>query len=533
MAPNDLDFDRLARAVQDAANFTVLTESTSSATGSPSLGMGGGNLPGLAPLGSLVTRTMHEVLQWRPSRTDVRGLKEALTASFNSRELQGRTVYSHVPRSYIMQVQADGGAVTGAQASIHTRAQAAVNQSLPLLEGLYPLDSESDREDLAAVRATIRLALSGLVEELARGGGPRVQRVDTLFALLLGEDLINNPPPQFDLDAVGGQLGLLRDRLGLSAQRVNNAEEEKNLTNFLILVDHVFTLWLSWKSLRTYFDRTGGEVFLGPQLVLLSRALRVVAESVRETYTLLDSVFIGPAEREITRLDFSGGQPPMTIAELLEWVDSFASSEGPQLISEAGKDGVIALRSTLNQLTVLVEEAVTISGQPSSNPSPGFHSGRINTALRSLLLPLKSARDLAAPLSRQPQPKVFAIDPEEGEAGDAGLRMRVQGKGFHPEAEVFLTRAISPTETETLEAENVHFVSETALWVIFDLAGAAPGTVWTVGVRNPDGVEGRLPVSFTVDDGQSYTGGHDGGGHADPKRRKGTAPQGRSRAQKP
>ncbi|HEV2846841.1 MAG TPA: hypothetical protein VG477_18440, partial [Thermoanaerobaculia bacterium] len=157
------------RAVEDATTFPVLTEPVSSRTGTSS---GGHTSAGTSSLGSMVRNTLHEVLSWRPSNTDAKGLKEALLHSFNAKELSGRTVYDHVPRSYIMQVQSDGGAVTGAQASIYARAKAAVDQSLPLLEGLYPLSPDSDREDLAAVRSTLRMAFLTLVEELGRVGGP-------------------------------------------------------------------------------------------------------------------------------------------------------------------------------------------------------------------------------------------------------------------------------------------------------------------------------------------------------------------------
>ena len=98
----------------------------------------------------------------------------------------------------------------GAQASIYQRAKVALDQSLPLLDGLYSLLPDSDPEDTGAIRAIIRFELSELVSELGVEGGPRVQRVDELFASLLGDD-----PDLTDPEQVGGQLNLLRERLGL------------------------------------------------------------------------------------------------------------------------------------------------------------------------------------------------------------------------------------------------------------------------------------------------------------------------------
>jgi Quinohemoprotein amine dehydrogenase, alpha subunit domain III len=495
MANNDPDVDKFVRAVEDATTFPMMTEPFSSRTGSP---LPGRSTAGLTVNKDLVSTALHEVLSWRPSTTDVKGLKEALTHSFDAQEEQGRKVYTHVPRSYIMQVQSDGGAVTGAQASIFARAKAAVDQCLPLLEGLYPLHSDSDREDLAAARATIRLALTGLVEELGRKGGPRVQRVDTLFELLLGKEILAHPPQQFDADEVDGQLGLLRDRLGLEGVRVNRAEEEKNLTNFLILADHVFTLWLSWTSLRTYFDRIGREVFLGPQLVLLSRSLRVVSESVHEAYTILDSVFVGPAEREVIPLRFQNGESPLTIAELLEWVDSFASQEGPRLIQEAGKDGVIALRSTVDRLSGLMHEAVAITQQRAQNPTRGVHTARVSTALEAVVFHIDAVRDLASPLSRLAEPKVKAVDPVSVPAFDGQFPVRIEGKGFQPDSAVELTRPLAAGQEQVVKASRVHFASATTLWATFPLTSALVNTLWTVVVRNSDGVESELTNAFTI-----------------------------------
>src|SRR5205823_6215997 len=105
--------------------------------------------------------------------------------AFSVREVEGHTEWAWTPRSYA--VQADMGAVTGAQASVYARARAALDQSLPLLVGLFALRPDSDQEDMEAIRAIVRSELTELVHELGTVGGPRVQRVDTFFKALLGE----------------------------------------------------------------------------------------------------------------------------------------------------------------------------------------------------------------------------------------------------------------------------------------------------------------------------------------------------------
>ena len=71
----------------------------------------------------------------------------------------------------------------------------------------------------------------------------------------------------------------------------------------------------------------------------------------------MDSVFFGPEEREVTEIEFDN-EPRITVAELLSWVEHFAGVEAPQLLEDSGKDGVNAVKITLEQLQVLVEAAV-------------------------------------------------------------------------------------------------------------------------------------------------------------------------------
>lgn len=378
--------DALQTSVADLAAYPVLTEGAVASPGirAPSVGA--------RSLGQTVEVTLREVLGWRPKRDDPKAFLAALTQSFSCDEIEGRTQCKWTPRSYA--IQADLGAITGAQASIHARAKAALDQSLPLLDGLYPLLSTADKEYSEAARAIVRSHLSELVNELGMQGGPRVQRVDTLFAIL-GADARGNP------ETVGGQLGNLRKEFGLKRVYVNTVEEERNLTNFFILVDHVNSLKQSWDLQRDFFDREGKDVFLGTQLVLLSRSLAVIAEAVREVYYAMDSVFLDAAERQTIRLDFRRvGEPALFVAELLDWVDTFASKEGPYLIQEAGKAGVVALLPTVQQLHKLVK-AARIPPQDADKLPAGYRTTRVQRALGELEDHLEEAARLIEQLASE------------------------------------------------------------------------------------------------------------------------------------
>jgi len=189
---------------------------------------------------------------------------------------------------------------------------------------------------------------------------------------------LNFPPLQTaDPDAIAGTLGNLRDVLGLNFKTqdfVNSVGDEQNLSNFRILSDYITSLAQSWINNLPFFGLDSRQPFFGTQLVLLSRQLSVVAESVDEVRFTLDSVFIGPAERQATKLNYLASTllSPIFVEDLLSWVRNFATEEGPNLIQNGGKFGV------QNTFTPVVRQLLSYianlpSGLDPSSPLPaGF-----------------------------------------------------------------------------------------------------------------------------------------------------------------
>jgi hypothetical protein len=405
-------------ATQDFAAFPVLTEEVSAA-----------QLPtaGAPPsaVGQTVEAALREALGWRPRPNDPRSFSAALVQSFDRHEVEGHTESTWTPRTYAAQVTADLGAITGAQASVYSRARVALDAALPLLDGLYPLDPAADPQDTEAIRSIIRSELNELVTELGVEGGPRISRVDDLLELLLRNPVATSVPT-----TVLGHLGQLEDRFGLSSARVQSIEEEEDLTNFLILVDYVREIDTSWQARRTSFDPTSNAIpFLGTQLVLLSRSLAVTAESVAEVGFTLDSVFLGAAERLAIRLTFPatdlttgtstltdsrgdplvvpGSTPSILLGELLSWVERVAAEEGPRLLQDGGKDGASALTPVLDRLRALVRASLVDTGsgpnkglQPPDSLPTGYATARVQRALSELAKYLDDSADLARRIQR-------------------------------------------------------------------------------------------------------------------------------------
>lgn len=391
---------------QDPTPFPLLVGNVDLTAGTAPRGRSGGEFGDTASAGATVSAAIRDVLGYQARTTDTKGFLTALQRSFTCEDKAGYTVCAWTPRSYAATIPADLGALTGAQASIFERAKVAADSIVPLLDGLDPLASDADRQDVDAIRSIVRTRITEIVAELSLEGGPRTQRVDELFERLTGE-LPGSAGTivLIDVNTVGGELRVLGERFGMIRTEVNTIAEEEDFTNFLIIVDSVASLFVTWQQVRAFFDRSPVDdptteedaPFLGTQLVLISRQLGVIAETVKETQFSMDSVFLGAAERQtvLLRLNDEGDVPTtMLLSELLDWVDRFATDEGPGLIQDAGTDGVNAFVPTIRRLATLVASA------PEQDPAdpqipPSFFTARVLLALRQLASQLARATDLA------------------------------------------------------------------------------------------------------------------------------------------
>ena len=346
--------------VEGAVTYPILTKEVSGSGRSARSGDGSAQADG-GPLTRMAQGAMRDLLGWRFRADDPKGFLAALNKAVNLKEVEGHVEFTWNTRP--LMVQADLGEVTGAQASLYERARVAVEHVLPLLDSLRPLACCVDPEGADSVRALVRVSLSEIVTEFGRVSGPRIQRVDDFFIRLM-----EDPPTPPHADVIKGALGRLRDRFGLLRDQILTVDDERNFTNFLIVVECATSLRETWRAQIPFIDRNSTvEKFLGTQLVRLSQALNVIVESVREAYDAMDSVFFGPDEREVAVIHPGDGEPPITVAELLSWVEHFASVEARQLIADSGKDGVNEVKATLEQLTDLVDSAVQESAAPSSD----------------------------------------------------------------------------------------------------------------------------------------------------------------------
>jgi hypothetical protein len=131
----------------------------------------GGNQPAAATdQAPAVSAVIRDVLGWRPRKEDTKAFTAALGASFQLYWVEGHREARYVPRGFA--VQADLGGVTGGQASLYTRAQAAHGQITRLLDALKPLRPDADPEDCEAYRILVRDSVNQVVSELGCRAAP-------------------------------------------------------------------------------------------------------------------------------------------------------------------------------------------------------------------------------------------------------------------------------------------------------------------------------------------------------------------------
>jgi hypothetical protein len=259
-----------------------------------------------------------------------------------------------------------------------------------LIDGLYSLLPDPDPQEVEARRSILRSQWSQVSDQLAIEGGPISPKVEQLlrdiwsvhlvrFGIELGMILVNNDGRPIDRNRKPIE-DFDETPFTISRQHVITADEEQNLTDFIALRDYINSVRSSWRFYQGSRNAEFGEdkKDLGTGLVLLARALSVVAEQTAEVYAAMDSVYVGTAERQVTWLTFDD-ESRTTVEELMSWVQSFATEEAPRLIQDGGLRGVEAIEPIARTLSVRIDEFANETALPN-----GLLQRRVKSPLREL-----------------------------------------------------------------------------------------------------------------------------------------------------
>jgi hypothetical protein len=391
-----------------------------------------------------------------PGTVDVEAFVSALDRHFTEVELEGTTEYRFTPYGGALPTERAGLMITGAQASLYTRAIQAETAIQSMLDSLYPLSEIADKEQAAASRAILSSIVHQLITELGAEGGPSAILVDAFFAQLLDLSIGDAPPD--DPDVVEGAIGDLRERFYLTRDRINLPAEEENYTKYLSIFDYLVSLYASWRVQRPFFTGETGEPYFGTLLVYLRRALQVVVENTDELILRLDFADIGTSERQNLRVKV--GPPENTwlyLQATLDWIREYANETAPALIEAAGRDGAISTYATLWRMADAVESFV---GQPPGFPAL-YSDPLVQAAVASLASSLDDAVQLVADIG--PPQSVLEIMPRrEGRPADR----------MPPEQ----PRAPTPPRQEPIDVNvNVNVVPAKSEKLIMQVEGAETG----------------------------------------------------------
>jgi hypothetical protein len=225
-------------------------------------------------------------------------------------------------------------------------------------------------------------------------------------------DFSDEPKVETNPDNIEGTLGDIRDFYGIWFLKdvkgekkkkknpySNSTEDEQDITNFRVISDYMTSLLQTWRSNGSYFNlnpKLNPDAFLGTNLVLISRQLNVINETVNEVRFVLDSVFIGPNERQTLLLEFHDPNklPAMYLEDVLVEIESSMSDELPRLLKDGGR---IAVNNNLAPVVATLIDLVNGAQNPGNlgDLPKGFKTARVKHALKDLLDQLNTLKQQA------------------------------------------------------------------------------------------------------------------------------------------
>lgn len=291
------------------------------------------------------------------------------------------------------------GQLSAEQATLYRQATTVSADALKVLQGLQPFVPEAEIDKVEALRALVGDEISSLVEEFGRVDEPRSQRVETYFSQLRGPN---------------GNLIQLGDRAFLDRRRVvpTTLDDEAQIAGYDLLVNYV-------RILREVWDNFQGKAQTSKSLrypefsLRLSRAsvlLPVIAEGNNNLMSALDSIGFTETERRSSASRFTslGSDPNLTLPDLTvndlnEWVDRFASLEAPRYLADSGQYGLEFVTDQADRIFwVLVPILAFTKTQPTLNLNgqpivvQALNHERVSWSLDDLVNQLKALADLAA-----------------------------------------------------------------------------------------------------------------------------------------
>jgi hypothetical protein len=263
---------------------------------------------GAALRGQIVEKSLRETLQWVSQPGDISKRFANLARGFDARRLEA------VSPSIWTAARLNQPAAPASPRGNFAEMRAALARARAVFETCEPFGGHVAGPELSILRKDVVQAIRSLEAELGQPSEVHEDRVLPLVAALFGE-----PAPSAPAHLARGRVFRLAESLGARAEVLVRGETPPSLRQFLRAVDEVYRV-RELLSLAMSADREA-------EPDRPAAELRAVYRSVQEAALRMDAEGFGPAERMTARLRLPGTSP-MTVAEVLAWIEQFSIEEG-------------------------------------------------------------------------------------------------------------------------------------------------------------------------------------------------------------
>jgi len=315
------------------------------------------------------------------------------------------------------------GQLSVRQAALYHETSIIAADAVKILTGLEPFMPEADKEEVESLRSLIRSEIDAVVDEVARVDEPRVTRVDAYLNAL-------------DLNLIEfGQRGLFDD-----PTLATIIGDETQTTGFELLKNYIIILRNIWNVFKNQQAQTQAQTLppsLSEQVERANIVLPVLAQGNVDFEAALDSVAFTESEQRSRAARFPalngnvivlpprvvvgnvnlppnnvplfnlilnlGRQlPDITVRDLADWIDRFASIEAPTILADSGQFGLDFVLDeadtiywTIVPIIGILELLDSINSTNRSTLRQILSNERVRWALDNLLDQLKALADLA------------------------------------------------------------------------------------------------------------------------------------------
>jgi hypothetical protein len=292
------------------------------------------------------------------------------------------------------------GTISARQANLYRQASIIASDAQQVLNGLAPFVPEAETDQVEALRALIRSEMNALVDEFGRVDEPRKDRVLAYFSAL-----------KLHIKGFGNRAFLDNPSLAFTV------DDETQTAGFELLKSYERTLRQAWDTFFNTDTLSPDSFSVSERIERANILLPVVAQVNNDLEAALDSVGFTESERRsmAARFDTLAGfglvpqgidtqLPAITVYDLNEWLDRFASIEGPSILSDSGQYGLDFVTDQADRLFWVLAPVVAILEADESAQILGstmleqvLSNERVRFAINNLLSQLNALADLSVP----------------------------------------------------------------------------------------------------------------------------------------